>query len=340
MRALAALGLLVGTASCVIIVEPGGNTPVPIPTPLTCNPASEAPRVHLFFATRIERSTVNLADRYSEMMQDVALGLAAIGADVTTGVLVRQDERWVSRPILAAWGCTLDSPEQLRPSDVIRHYAIEAPPEDGNLGCAVDPLVRLGASLTDAVTQYPPGLNGTNGRRVFGLAPDLVLVVHIDSVGRKTGYDEPGCQDAADAFAADEDGIAPWLAYQSSMPHDRIVHWFFTTQELVTRETFVAACKSVEGFPSSVLDTLEESRKALYGPLGQTVSGRGASVGVLPLCNMLVQIEERKFLNGQLAHIANLLGLSFDEERLKTIFEGGLEELLNPPPAGGPAPGG
>ena len=67
-RALAASVPLLA-ASCVIIIEPGSNnTPVPIP-PLSCSIeaiTAEAPIVHIYFAMRIERSTINLAAMRAE----------------------------------------------------------------------------------------------------------------------------------------------------------------------------------------------------------------------------------------------------------------------------------
>jgi hypothetical protein len=331
-RSLAALSLI-QAAGCVIIINPGGNQPVPIP-PMVCSleaAAAEAPIVHIYFAMRIERSTVNLAGKYSKLMQDTSLALAAIGANVTTGVLVRQDERPVSQPLLAAWGCVLDDPTALPPADVIKYYATQTELEDVDLGCAVDPLISMGERLTDTITQYPPELPGRSGNSVFGSAPELVLVVHVDSLGRKTGFDEEGCSHAARALASDENGSAPWLAYAGTIPHDRIVHWFIATDELVPRESFVAACKSVDGFPSSVLDTLEESKKAFYGPMAQAVSEHGSSVGVLPMCKMLVEPEERQFIKNQVSSIAGILGLHFDEMRVDQVLEGGFPALAPPP---------
>jgi hypothetical protein len=346
MKRLApALGLFVGAASCVFIIEPGGNNPTPTPVPLTCNPQTlieDVPIIHVYFATRIERGTFNLADKYGKVMTDVALGLAALDANVTTGVIVRQDERPVSPTILAAYGCTLDNPFELLPADVIRYYALNSDPDDVNLGCAIDPLISLGEHLTDAVTQYPPGLSGTNGVSVFGSAPDLVLIVHLDSLGRETGFDEPGCAAAKRALEGGDDGNATWLNYAGSVPHDRIVHWFFTTEELVSREAFVNGCKQVDGFPSSLLDNLEESRKAFYVPMADLVADRGASVAALPMCRMLVEPEEQTFLKDQISHVAGILGLQFDEERLTNVLNGGLPALHPPPEAGGEAiiPGG
>lgn len=321
-RLLAGLGLSILVGSCVIIVKPGGDQPTPVPVPLTCNPASEAPKAHVFFATRIERSTVNLADRYGAVMQDVVLGLAAAGVEVTTGVLVRQDERQIQQPMLAAWGCSLDSPEELIPADVIRYYATQAEPEEAPLGCAVDPLLSLGAGLPDAVTQYPPGLPGTRGLSVFSRAPDLVLVVHLDHLARRTGFDDPACDDARRTLQGD------WLAYAGELPRDRVVHWFFSTEEQLSREAFVAGCRMVDGFPSSVLDSLEESKLPFYGPLEQAVLDAGASTAGLSMCRVLVETEEKKFLMNEIGRVAGMLGLSVDEERVKEVLAGGLPELV------------
>src|SRR5688572_24770931 len=106
-RLLASIGFASVAASCVFIIEPGGNTPTPTPVPLTCNPETlikDVPIIHVYFATRIERGTYNLADKFGKVMTDVALGLAALDANVNTGVIVRQDERAVSPIVLAAYG--------------------------------------------------------------------------------------------------------------------------------------------------------------------------------------------------------------------------------------------
>jgi hypothetical protein len=330
MRSVLAASVPLLAASCVIIIEPGGNTPVPIP-PMACTleaVVQEAPVVHIFFAMRIERSTVNLKDRYAKLMQDTSLALAAIGANVTTGVLVRQDERPVSQPLLAAWGCVLDDPTVLQPSEVIRWYATNSQLEDEDLGCAIDPLVDLGARLSDSVTSYPFELPGNSGQRVFGTAPDLVLVVHVDSLGRKTGFDELPCLDAAEKITARDGDNAPWLEYAGIVPHDHIVHWFITTEEEVSRDQFVAGCKAIDGFPSSVLDTLEESKKAFYGPLASAVSESGSNVGALSMCRMLVEPEERLFIKDNVAAIASILGLHFDEKRVQDVLEGGFPALI------------
>src|SRR5688572_9083699 len=124
-RLLASIGFAPVAASCVFIIEPGGNMPTPTPVPLTCNPEPllmDVPIIHVYFATRIERGTINLADKFGQVMTEVVLGLAALDANVNTGVIVRQDERAVSPVILAGYGCTLDNPFELLPADVIKYY--------------------------------------------------------------------------------------------------------------------------------------------------------------------------------------------------------------------------
>jgi hypothetical protein len=325
MRALA-LSALIAAPGCVFIVKP--NEPTPVPTPLVCNPLSEAPKVHVYFVARIERSTVNVADRYGAVMQDVALGLTAVGAEVTTGVLIRADERQIDTPLLAAWGCNLDSPESLIPSDVIRFHAIQRAPAGPAVGCAIDPLITLGAGLTDVVTQYPPGVPGSSGRSVFSGAPDLVLVVHLDHLRRKSGFDDPSC-DGARAALLEGDEQSEWLDYGGGLPRDRVVHWIFATEEGVSREAFVGECKSIDGFPSTALDTLEESPAAFYGPMGEALAGAGESVGRLSMCRLLVDTEEKRFLRRGVEEIAGILGLKVDQARFDQILSGGIPELVD-----------
>ena len=339
-RAGIAAGLLpVLLAGCVIIVDPSDvNIPVPVPIPLTCDPTSGAPVAHVYFSARIERSTVNLEPYYTHFMQRVVLGLAGAGIQASQVVLVRADERAGGAPLLAAWGCRLDDPEALRPEDVIRHYAVNEPlSEDAPLGCATDPVAHLGGGLGEVVTQYPRALNGTNGLSVFGAAPDLVLVVHIDPLERRRGFESEACASAQSLAALDEvDGSAFWLAYAGDdPPPDRVVHWAVTTPEAVPRAAFVDECRAREGFPSDVLDLLEPSAASLYGPLLAAAERAGYGVAALDFCAMLT--NDRDFLIDQSLALGQRLGLPVDEAQITEVLDNGLplpgddEDLRIPP---------
>ena len=222
-------------AGCVIIVQPNVDADSAVAVPISCQSRPEVPTAHLLFSARVERSTANLAPYYDRFMQDTALGLAAAGIQTTRAVLLRADERSDGLTMLAAWGCGLDDPRALSPTDVIRHYATEDRRVDPQPGCALTPLVSLGEQLPFQVTIYPVPLAGTSGRSVFGEAPDLVVVIHIDAQARDAGWSEPACESAARLLSS-ADGRVAWLDYAGANPPiDRVVHWFAVTEEELER---------------------------------------------------------------------------------------------------------
>jgi hypothetical protein len=326
--------LTFAAASCVIIVQPNEPTPVPVPKPLSCINENEAPTAHVYFVMRLERSTVNLAHSYTSIMTRTVGALAAASILPTIGVLVRNDERPVEKNgLLAAWGCNLDDPERLPPEQVIEHYAqIALPPAP--IGCAADPLVGLGKALTDATTDYPPELNGVSARSVFGQKPDLVLVVHFDERARRTSLEDAACANAH-ALGVESGDSAPWLQYaDGAMPSEKIVHWFFTTDEGVDRETFIAHCKQFEGFPTSVLDIIEPSPNLMWRPLAQEIASSGQHVTTFPLCAAFSDKEMNRFFFAEIPKIANIAGTGVDIDVLGSVLGGMMPTENASPPEG------
>lgn len=322
--ALIALLLGVGLAGCVFIVRPeDSRTPQPVPFPLTCASSGEQPTAHVYFSARIERSTVNLVDEYASLMTRTVIALAGAGIDTQQAVLVRADERPGGAPVLAAWGCRLDSPEQLRPEDVLRWYATYEQLDEGPLGCVTDPVRRLGANLNEVVTQYPRGLGGTDGLSVFGGAPDIVLVVHLDPLLRRSGYDAEACASARALADVEPDGTVSWLRYAGEdLPIDRVVHWLVHTPEAIERAAFVEACRAQEGFPSHLLDLIEPSTLEVYGPLAGALGAAGAGVTRASFCEVVA--DDRDLLVEGALDLAGRLGLDVPEEQVVDVLDNGL----------------
>lgn len=334
---LAAAAALPG---CTIIINPSvGDVPTPIPVPLTCAPGNSAPTAHIIFSTRIEKTTVNLAGHYSRFITNTGLMLAGAGLQPTNAVLLRADERPRQNEVLAAWGCTLDSPEELSPKDVITYYAINEPLEEAPLGCVTDTLTSAGEALPDLVTRYPPQLSGTNNARVFSTAPDLVLVVHLDGLPRRTGLADTQCASAEVMAQTLGDDTAAWLSYvDRRVPLSRVVHWFVATEEGMDRSTFVERCRRFEAFPTDVLDVLEPSAQALYTPLAERIQQGGGVATFFPMCEMLG--ADARFFKEQAALIGGLVGLDVDPDKVIEVIENG---GVLPGPEGegalGPRPG-
>lgn len=326
LRTVAALVTSLVMTSCVFIIRPDDvEIPDVVPTPLTCIVPEGQPTAHVFFSARIERSTVNLVDAYSNLMTRVVLALAGAGINTTQAVLLRADERPGGAPLLAAWGCGLDSPDNLRPDNVLNWYATQETLREQPLGCVTDPLVNLGEGLADAVTQYPRNLGGTSGRSVFGPAPDIALVVHLDPLPRRSGYAEPACASAQRLTGRDATGAAAWLRYRGEgLPLDRVVHWFVSTAEQTDRQTFVQECRGHSGFPSHLLDLIEPSPKPLYTALAEGLGDQGGAPAADDFCATLA--DDRAALVRLAADLAGRLGFDVPDAQIEGVLDGGLPD--------------
>jgi hypothetical protein len=332
----AALALFALGAGCTIIVEPPDPPPPEtVLAPFACVPVrvdprtgetqpledARPPRAHVLFTARLERTAVNLASAWGAFMEETVAGLSALGLHVTNATLLPLDERPV-RPVLAAWGCGLDDPSRLTPEAVLRFYATRLDPADQPLGCATDPLVDAGARLGELTTAYPEGLGGVSGRSIFGEVPDLVLVVHLDPLARRAGFDAPGCERAA-RLADAPGGAATWLSYPSGrVPASRVLHWFVATEEGIDDDALAARCRGLDGFPLVLFDSLEASPLELYAPLAARIDQGPGHAAELPMCALLVEDERRAFLLRELAEIGQRLGVSLDPSLLLALLEG------------------
>jgi hypothetical protein len=255
-------------------------------------------------------------------MTSTVLMLAGAGLNPTHAVLLRADERPIETKLLGAWGCTLDSPDVLPPSEVLRHHALTEPPPESPLGCMTDTILEAGKAMSDLVTRYPPELRGTNSLRVFGGRPDVVLVVHLDALERRTGLSDATCEDAPRLAEIAADGSAPWIQYvDAPVGMSEIVHWFIASNEGIDRTAFVQNCRSYEAFPTDVLDVLEPSARLLYAPLADAVNGAGGHATFFGICEMLG--ADAAFFKAQATLIGGIVGLEVDEDKvIETIMNG------------------
>lgn len=319
--------------ACTIILDGGGDgdTPTPLPIPFQCDTSASAPKIHVMFAVRLERSTLNLAAQYNELMEQTVAGLAGAGFQVDQVSMLRLDERPSNPTLLAAWGCRLDDPRRLLASDVLRHYALEADRDAARTQCVSAPLVEMGSELANVVTQYPPQLpNGVSGRSAFGEAPDRVLIVHLDPLDRTIPIDGCAASPLMRGEEAFEDGGVSWLNYAGTNPRpEAITHWFLISDEGVDRPTFTADCSALEGFPVNVLDSMEASELPYYGALQESVEATGSQAASLSICRAMVSQERRDFLEQQITALAENAGLSVDQDRLGELLDGGLGALVD-----------
>jgi len=287
---------------CVVFLHDQGGPPKPVfPT----DPCLEdgRPSVHVIIAARIDRGTINLADAYGNWIKAISTALIKIGARPTRVVLLPLDEHHDRTPLLAAAGCGIGG-EGLDPAELFRFYASRAGPREAGNACAVTPLVEAGAKLQTLVTDYPADLNLPSGRRVFdGEPPDAVIVMHLDSLARSAGLDEPSCDDAH-RLASDD-----WLGYSRPIGADRVFHWMIVTDEGIGPDAFSEKCRKVEGVSLDTLDILEPSARALFNPLASEIESAGGHAALQSMCEMLGEKGAKAFLIEQLIEVAGALGL-------------------------------
>lgn len=336
LRLLLAGAAVAASSACVIIIKP--SDPKPVPVPLSCS-GEGYKTAHVIFSARVSRSVVNLAPAYDSFMTHTLLALAGAKVLPTSAVLVRSDEREVDHSILGAWGCNVEGSlsQSLRPvpGAILTHYAQNDALREPAEGCMSDTLVTTGAKLTDATSDYPPELGGKSGVRLFSNRPDVVLVVHLDSLERKAAYDEPTCRSAGTLSAQANDGTAAWLDYAGAdMQPDEIYHWFLTTEEGVSDAAFLKECKKADGILESYFDVLQPSAKAYYGPLQQALEGSGQNVASLQICRMLAN-QDLNFLVDEATRIGEAVGSGPDPAEIEKVINGGIEGLINSQIEGG-----
>lgn len=331
----AGLALLsaLAVSSCTVIIERPVPAPTPTPTLNPCTDTTGAPSAHVFFDVRIDRTVVNLAQSYEDLARVTVAGLLAAGIRPTHAVVLDLTERSGDVHPLAAWGCELGT--EPTPAATLRYYAQHPLEPRQNGACATTPLVTAGKDLGALVTEYPGELNGHSGRRIFGPAPDMVLVVHLDSLPRTAGLEEPSCSaDAAALSGRSSDGLATWLNYAEASDHDipgvfqaNVFHWFISTDEAVSNETFKNGCKAFEDLPVSFLDILEPSPRALYGPLAAQIQRGGARTESASLCKILSPTGKKEFLLGALSTIAGVMGTAIDPTSLAALLSGATPDI-------------
>lgn len=277
--------------------------------------------VDLVFAVRISRGTASVAGPIELLMQETVLAMAGLGAQVRSAAILPLDER-PTTDVYAGYGCGLDSPQDLLPSTVLLHYAASLSLPEAPLGCADDPLVRAGARFDTLTTQYPAGLNGQSGRVIFGSKPTALVVVHLDTLARLNGFDDPECAGVRTLAALDAG--ASWARYDDGvLPADRVIHWMIATDEEVDDVTLADRCLSLQGFPTQSFDALEASPKALFGPLSTQVERSGGMASDTSFCHVLVDDKRREFIAQQVGRIADLLGVPVNAELLLALLETG-----------------
>lgn len=302
-----ACALLVLLPACTVFLP---TTPPPAPTPTPADPclADGRPEVHVVVAMRMDRTVVNLADTYAELMTTLPQVLLAMGARPTRVVLLPLDEHAGRAQPLAAVGCGVGG-EKLVPRDVIAHYARAAAPRTAGDACAVTPLLEAGSALSSLVTDYPPELDAPSGQRIFGAAPpDAVIALHLDSLSRSAGLDEPACAEAA-AFSAGSGGDAEWLSYDPRVRRERVYHWMIASAEGVSPEAYADACRRVPGVAFTAIDVIEPSARSLYDPLAARIQASGGYAARGDLCTVLGAEGRLAFFTEQLGRVAADLGL-------------------------------
>jgi hypothetical protein len=336
-----AAGALLGSG-CTIIIE-SSPPPPPVPVPAVTNPCIESektagmPTAHVLIDVRIDRTVVNLEAHYASWLKTAVGVLWAGNVRTTKAAMIRLDEQEGAVQPLAAWGCDVGGFE-LDPVEVIHHYAAKASPPGAPSACALSPLLAAGRDLGALLTEYPPELGGESGRRIFGAAPDLVVVIHLDSLARRIGREDAPCAQAAALSAGGADEPAAWLAYaEGAVPLSQIHHWFIATEEGIDRPALEARCRAAEDLPAQILDVIEPSAERLFQPVAEEVRAAGGSAMQTALCRMFPRSDRDAAFTELVQEVSARAGTSIDEELLIRALSGDLPlpgTQLEPRPEG------
>ncbi|MBI2373270.1 MAG: hypothetical protein HYV07_04660 [Deltaproteobacteria bacterium] len=332
-RIRSSVALLGLACSCTIVIDRPSSTPLSNP----CDPAIPAPTAHIVGLVRVERSTADLRLKYGRWLETVGRGLMAAGIRPSSAALLRLDERGdVAEPPLGVFGCEAGAGPAV--ADVIGYYAANAfGPDVAASHCALSQLVRAGRNMPEVVASWPSDL-WTSGElvRAFGAAPDLVVVIALDTDARRFSLDDAECTEALELSKKTTDGDAGWIEYaprectedescaasRGRVAMDRVFHYFIATDEGIDRETFLDRCRKIEGFPLTYLDELEPSERSLYSPLAERISDAGGQAEVIPMCSILSKDRERAILRDMILGIVEAMDHELSTNMIERVLNG------------------
>ncbi|MBA2664028.1 MAG: hypothetical protein H0U74_17190 [Bradymonadaceae bacterium] len=163
-------------------------------------------------------------------------------------------------------------------------------------------LAALGLDLGRRAI-YRPETANPQARPYFQEAADGFIVVYLTAGQRPCAATDAACQldgkaPAAYFTAKNSEQNAAWLelAGDSGVQTKRIFHLAIVTPEGVSYDAFSRACTGYPDFPATMLDVMEPSPKAYYGPFVQALQSGGGKGTMIDLCQAMSSRSEALML--------------------------------------------
>ena len=251
-------------------------------------------QVDVLLMVELERSTVQLADKYEFILTNLRAGLAEGGVTIRK-LAVAPMYRRAGGAVPLIYGEGADSSEFDSFSSALSFFALDGGQKylrdrvDGE----GENLAALGLNLESA-SLYHPTTASSDASPYFTTANDGFLVVQLTAKARTCAYGEASCQlsgkPAAEYFTEQGgDNHVSWLALtdSSGLPRDRVMFLSIATAEGVSDDQLVKRCERKAGFDANNLDSLEASPNVYYEEFSAEISRAGGWSDHLDMCDAM-----------------------------------------------------
>jgi hypothetical protein len=318
---LAGVVLAAALAGCTVVVpggDDGGRTMiVPIPIRPDALPQPKSLTASVLVVANLQRSSANLADKYTSIILGLGNFLQGLGLQVENiGIIATYADRFGPRLLLGQRPGTEPTNSQVllaalaRAADAgARDYESLLPFIGGSLSNIsnedLPQILRLLASSgsfegdgarseAEAVIKFGQGLGGEalpavlggiDRSALFDKPRDLFIVIYLQPLERRCAVDSVPCQVDGRAPAdilseADAAGNAAWLKFSGTgIPAGQVVHVAIATSEGEPLSTFRSRCLKVPGFPKNLFDVIEPSANPFFVPLMLSLNNAKSGTG-------------------------------------------------------------
>jgi len=343
--------VIAAVASGCTVVAPGNpdggmNKPIIIPIQPDALPQPKPLEASVLVVANLERSAVNLADKYATIMGGLASYLETVHLQVKNmGLIATYGDHWGPRLLLgrrdgaptgpglellitaaASTNTQIQDYDHLLPligstlgniSDQDLPLALRLLASSGNFDgdgetSEAKNLIAFGRGLN--AEPLSPVQGGIDRSALFDQPRDLFIVVYLQALPRRCALDSAAClvdgRKPSDIFAeANPDGTAAWLNFNGEgIKPGRILHVAIVTSEGEDLSAFRTRCAKVPGFPTTLFDVMAPSPNMYFTPLAGALNAANPGTGSIgDFCELIGQSPEAAVMRlGQ--SVAGVLG--------------------------------
>ena len=323
-------------AGCTVVVPGGmdGGEPkiVLIPIRPDALPQPKPLTASVLVVANLQRSSANLADKYTKILTGLSAYLDGVGLKVENiGVIATYADRFGPRLVLGQRPGTPPTDSQVlvaalaRAADAgVHDYESLLPFIGGSLGNIsnddLPQVLRLLASSgsfegdnpprseAEAVIKFgqglggealPPILGGIDRTALFDKPRDLFIVIYLQPLERRCAENSAACQvdgrSPADILSeSDAAGNAAWLKFPGGgIPAGQVVHVSIATAEGESLSAFRTRCSKINGFPGNLFDVMGPSANLYFKPLMLTLNAANRGTGHMgDFCELIAENPE------------------------------------------------